>query len=140
MKKQSKKQRNATRPSEKTLEQSGALDWTPMFQAFREAFDWALDVAAGLARDYPEEVEAVERVRSFMHKRVNGEPAHVRVDDVLFTFSLIIGAIERDLGPVTNLGPWFAAPMRFPSVDELWNPPLRRHVLMTIHPRNRAFA
>ena len=140
MKKQSKKQRNATRPSDKTLEQSGALDWTPMFQAFREAFDWALDVAAGLARDYPEEVEAVERVRAFMHKRVNGEPAHVRVDDVLFTFSLIIGAIERDLGPVTNLGPWFAAPMRFPSVDELWNPPLRRHVLMTIHPRNRAFA
>ena len=45
------------------------LDWTPLFSAFREAFEWALDVAAKLARDYPEEVEAVERVRAFMRAR-----------------------------------------------------------------------
>ena len=138
MKKKQKTHRNTGRSRE--LAQSGPLDWTPMFQAFKEAFDWALDVAAGLARDYPEEVEAVERVRAFMHNRINGEPANVRIDDVLFTFALIIGAIERDLGPVTNVGPWFAMPMRFPSIDELWNPPLRRHVLMTIHPTNRSFA
>jgi hypothetical protein len=141
VKKQSKEKSVARRQKvERELEQSGPLDWTPMFQAFKEAFDWALDVGAGLARDYPEEVEAVERVRAFMHKRIKGEAAHVRIDDVLFTFALIIGAIERDLGPVANLGPWFAAPMRFPSIEELWNPPLRRHVLMTIHPSNRSFA
>lgn len=114
------KKRNASRMSE--VDNAGPLDWTPLFQAFEEAFDWALDVAAKLARDYPEEVEAVERVRLFMHKRIAGQPAHVKVEDILFTFGLIIGAIERDLGAVTNLGPWFAPPVaRFPSAEELWD-------------------
>ena len=58
------------------------LDWTPLFAAFKEAFAWALDVATGLARDYPEEVEAVERVRVFMKARLAGKPATVPVDDV----------------------------------------------------------
>jgi hypothetical protein len=118
--KKPKQKRNTTR----TPDASGAgpLDWTPMFQAFKEAFEWALDVAAQLARDYPEEVDAVERVRTFMRKRIAGQPAHVRVDDVLFTFGLIIGAIERDLGPMANVRPWFACPLRFPSANELWEP------------------
>lgn len=122
------KKRNTIRTPEFTG--AGPLDWTPLFQAFREAFEWALDVAAQLARDYPEEVEAVERVRAFMRKRIGGEPAHVAVEDILFTFGLIIGAIERDLGPVANLGPWFAAAptMRFPSADEIWNRIVPRHV------------
>jgi hypothetical protein len=114
------KKRNASPMSE--VDTAGPLDWTPLFRAFEEAFDWALDVATLLARDYPEEVEAVERVRTFMRKRIAGQPAHVKVEDILFTFGLIIGAIERDLGPVANLGPWFGAPppMRFPSKHELW--------------------
>lgn len=114
------KKRNTSRTSD--VDAAGPLDWTPLFQAFKEAFDWALDVGVQLARDYPEEVEAVERVRAFMHKRIAGQPAHVKVEDILFTFGLIIGAIERDLGPVANLGPWFGAPaqMRFPSAHELW--------------------
>lgn len=121
------KKRNTIRTPE--FEGAGPLDWTPLFQAFKEAFDWALDVATQLARDYPEEVEAVERVRVFMHKRIAGEPAHVKVEDILFTFGLIIGAIERDLGPVANLGPWFAAPsVRFPSADELRDRIVPRHV------------
>ena len=105
------------------VDNAGPMDWTPLFQAFKEAFDWALDVGAQLARDYPEEVEAVERVRTFMHKRIAGQPAHVKVEDILFTFGLIIGAIERDLGPVANLGPWFAASpvLRFPSAEEIWD-------------------
>lgn len=103
------------------------LDWTPLFGAFQQAFEWALDVAARLARDYPEEVEAVERVRTFMRKRIAGQPAHVRVDDVLFTFGLIIGAIERDLGPTEMLAPWFAVPMRLPSAAELWDRTVPRH-------------
>jgi hypothetical protein len=45
----------------------------------------------------------------------------VKVEDILFTFGLIIGAIERDLGPVANLGSWFVTPqLRFPSAHELW--------------------
>lgn len=113
------KKRNTPRMSD--VDTAGPLDWTPLFQAFEEAFDWALDVAVQLARDFPEEVEAVERVRTFMHKRIAGQPAHVKVEDILFTFGLIIGAIERDLGPVAHLGPWFATPqLRFPSALELW--------------------
>lgn len=121
------KKRNTTRTSD--ISGAGPLDWTPLFQAFKEAFEWALDVGVQLARDYPEEVAAVERVRAFMRKRMAGEPASVTVEDILFTFGLIIGAIERDLGPVAQLGPWFAAPplVRFPSADEIWDRIVPRH-------------
>ncbi len=122
------KKRNTVRTPD--ISGAGPLDWTPLFQAFKEAFEWALDVGAQLARDYPEEVEIIERVRAFMRKRIAGEPAHVKVEDILFTFGLIIGAIERDLGPVANLGPWFGAPrsIRFPSAEELWDRIVPRHV------------
>lgn len=123
--KKKQKQRNVIRAPEN--DGADPLDWTPLFGAFQEAFEWALNVASRLAHDYPEEVDAVERVRVFMRKRIAGLPAHVRVDDVLFTFGLIIGAIERDLGPVETLGPWFAAPMRFPSATELWDRTVPRH-------------
>jgi len=33
------------------------LRWTPLFVAFRDACEWALNVAVALARGYPEEVE-----------------------------------------------------------------------------------
>ncbi len=85
------------------------LDWTLLFQAFNEAFEWALDVAAHFARKYPAELGAVERVRVFMRKQVAGQTAHVRIDDLLFVLGLIIGAIERDLGPTRMLRPTFAA-------------------------------
>jgi hypothetical protein len=105
----------------KDHEHKDDLDWTSLFAAFRESFEWAFDVAAGLARDYPEEVEAVERVRTFMRKRIAGERAHARTDDVLFTFGLIIGAIERDLGPIEARPPWFAPSIRLPSVMQIWD-------------------
>ncbi len=132
MKKQ--KKRNTTRTPEE-VSGVGPLDWTPLFSAFQEAFEWALNVATSLARDFPEEVDAVERVRAFMRKRIAGLPAHVRADDVLFTFGLIIGAIERDLGPVASLGAWFAPPMRFPGADELRDrgaPTIPAHLLWAL--------
>ena len=125
MKKKLIKKKPAKRPRE--IDATGALDWTPLFAAFREAFDWALDVAVALARDFPEEVEAVERVRKFMRARITGEESHVRVDDVLFTFGLIIGEIERDLGPIGTRAPWFAVQMQFPTASELWEPWVPRH-------------
>jgi len=73
------------------------LDWTVLFAAFHDAFEWALDIAAAIAREYPEEVAAVERVRTFMRARIAGDISHVRVDDILFTFGLLMAAIERDL-------------------------------------------
>jgi|GEM_PF-2545207 len=116
----------------KEIERDDELDWTPLFAAFKDAFEWALDVAVALARDYPEEVEAVERVRAFMRARIVDQPSHVRVDDVLFTFGLIIAAIERDLGPIGPLrasAAWFAPPLtlRFPGA-EAWSPQTPRRL------------
>jgi hypothetical protein len=68
-----------------------------MFRAFADALEWAFDRAADLARDYPEEVITVERVRTFARKRIAGDPAHLRIEDLLFTFALVAGAIERQL-------------------------------------------
>lgn len=84
------------------------LDWTLLFAAFNDAFEWVCDVAAHFARDFPAEVAAVERVRAFMRKQVAGHTAHVRIDDLLFTFALIVGAIERDLAPKKSMRPVFA--------------------------------
>ena len=80
-----------------------------MFGAFREASDWVLDVAAHIARDYRDEVAAVERVRAFMHAKLVDRPAQLRIDDVLFTFALVLAAIERDLGPLDRRSTTFAA-------------------------------
>jgi len=113
-----KKQRNIIRAPEPGAD---PLDWTPLFRAFKDAFEWALDVAKNLAGDYVEEVDAVERVRVFMRRRLAGIPAHVRIDDVLFVFGLIIGAIERDLGPVESSRPWFGPPMRCPGAWDGWD-------------------
>ena len=95
-----------------------AIDWTPLFKTFREAFDWALDVAADLARDFQEEVDAVERVRTFMRARLSGRAANVRIEDVLFTFGLLIGAIDRDLGTGLHGPELPPLPLHFPSARE----------------------
>jgi len=86
--------------------------WTPLFQAFSEALDWALDRAADLARDYPAEVATLERVRTFMHRRIAGDPAAVRPDDLLFTFGLIGGMLERDVLPGHRVATERRAPAR----------------------------
>ena len=91
------------------------LDWPAMFGAFREAFEWTLDVAKDLARDYPDEVAAVERVRSFMRAQVTGRDVHICAEDVLFTLALIVGAIERDLGPLDLREPRFGDIVELPA-------------------------
>ena len=87
--------------------QSDPLDWSLLFRAFNDASEWVLDVAAHTARNYPDEVATVERVRKFMRARNAGRPAHLRFDDLLFTFALVLAAIERDLGPLTKRPPTF---------------------------------
>lgn len=86
-------------------------NWIPLFQAFAEALEWALDRAANLARPYPAEVATIERVRTFIRRRTAGELAHLRVDDLLFAVGLIAGALERDLRPAAPA----IAPMATPA-------------------------
>ena len=124
------------------------LDWAPLFQAFAEAFEWALDQAADFARSYPEEVAAVERVRTFMRKHVAGQPAHVRFDDVLFVFGLLMGVIERDrsrskVTPMVRMGTIRRQPARSrPSVVSSDEPATMcsrtRRVVATDVPSSRA--
>jgi hypothetical protein len=95
------------------------LRWTSLFVAFRDACEWALDVAAALAREYPEELEVVERVRTFLRARIAGEPADVAVDDVMFVFGLLLAAIERDLGTIgTRAWPLPYITFQFPTSSD----------------------
>ena len=71
------------------------LDWAPLFGAFRDTLEWVLDVSADVARNFPDEVAAVERVRTFMRRRLAGIPAHLRIEDLLFTFALLLVGLER---------------------------------------------
>jgi hypothetical protein len=80
------------------------LEWLPLLSAFRDTVEWVLDVAADIAREYPEEVAAVERVRTFLRARMHGYPAALELRDALFTVGLLLAAIERDLGPLPQRG------------------------------------
>ena len=50
MKKTTRKKAAASREHE----DHDVLDWGPLYQALEEAFEWALDIARSIARDYPE--------------------------------------------------------------------------------------
>ena len=71
--------------------------WTALIGAFGEALVWALDQAAHFARHYPEEVAAIERVRMHMRARVANKSRPVDLDDVVFTFTLVMGALDSQL-------------------------------------------
>src|SRR5712691_1751924 len=70
----------------------------PLVHTFNGVFEWSLDIAAELASDYPDVVDAVERVRGYLHARLAGRRAVLAVDDALLTFAILLGALERELG------------------------------------------
>lgn len=100
MKKDTAKEDNAKKTGRRRAAMDRGLDCARLSGAIREAFDWGLDVAARLVREYPEDADAVERVRAFMYARMDDRPASVAMDDVLFTFGLLIGAIDRELAGI----------------------------------------
>ena len=55
----------------------------------------------------------VERVRKFIRKRNDNLPAHLRFDDLLYTFALVLAAVERDLGPLAQRAASFAHHAKF---------------------------
>jgi hypothetical protein len=108
---------------------AGPIEIEPVLEAIEEALEWAHDVAAGLVRDYPEEVASIERARAFMRKRFRGEPATVAVEDVLFAIGLVISSIDRDPGPIAVRILRLAEPLWFPSAAQLWERSLPRPVI-----------
>ena len=83
---------NASNP----LDDEYDLDSQPLLGALQESIDWTLDIASQISAPYPEEVEAIERVRRFAHDKLLGWPAQIRIADVLLTFSVLNTAIERE--------------------------------------------
>ncbi|HTR55003.1 MAG TPA: hypothetical protein VMJ10_30165 [Kofleriaceae bacterium] len=73
-------------------------DWQPLFARLRDTIDWALDIACRLARDYDEEIEAIERVRAYLHGWLDGRRIDIDMRDVLTTLAILFAAIEIDLG------------------------------------------
>jgi hypothetical protein len=65
----------------------------------RDLVSWAADIATLLTRGYPEERDAIERVRCYALAWLAGEPCpDVSIDDVLTTTAALMAGIDRDLG------------------------------------------
>jgi len=73
-------------------------DWQPLFARLQDAIEWALDIAVKLARDYDEEVEAIERVRGYVRRWLEGHRVDIDMNDVLTTLAILFAAIELDVG------------------------------------------
>jgi hypothetical protein len=71
-----------------------AIDRTPP-----DPLESALAAAARLAEPYPEEATSVDNVIRFVRDHRHGQPAQVRLSDVLLALSLILGATDRKLTP-----------------------------------------
>jgi len=131
VKKDTAKHDNAKKTERRQAAMSRGLDSARLRGAIREAFEWGLDVAARLVREDPEDASAVERVRTFMRARMDDRPANVAVDDVLFTFGLLIGAIDRELAGIVpgSLVPSVPVPVPVPhhAPPIAWERPCGAH-------------
>ena len=108
-------------------------DWSPLFAAVKDVIDWALDIAVVLARDLPEEIESIQKVRACFHAWLDGKPCEMETTDLLITLATILAAIEIDLGIdsvelLTPLRTMVNAPselprvIRFPGVERRHTP------------------
>jgi len=73
-------------------------DWQPLFARLQDTIEWALDIAVKLARDYEEEIEAVERVRGYVRAWLEGRRVDIDMNDVLTALAILFAAIELDVG------------------------------------------
>ena len=73
-------------------------DWGSLFHQLPGVIDWALDIAAKLARDDDEDLDAIENVRAFVDGWLDGRRAEVPLTDLLTTIAILFAAIEFDLG------------------------------------------
>lgn len=73
-------------------------DWQPLFRRLQDAIEWALDIAVKLARDYEEEIEAIERVRGYVRGWLEGRRVDIDMNDVLTALAILFAAIELDVG------------------------------------------
>jgi len=112
-------------------------DWQPLFARLQDTIDWALDIARRLAGDYDEEIEAIERVRGYVHAWLEGRRVDIDMDDVLTTLAILFAAIELDVS--IDSSPVISAMRGLPSMLHL--PGAARDELPTVvirrNPRRR---
>jgi hypothetical protein len=92
-------------------------DWKPLLARLQDAIDWALDIARTLAREYDEEIEAIERTRDYVHAWIHDQPVEVDMNDVLTVLAILFAAIEIDIG--VDSSPMLEPLRRFPAVVHL---------------------
>lgn len=119
-----KKKDKSKQPRRIETDRGVVNDWQPLLAAVQDVSEWALDIAAKLSRDYPEDLEAIENVRAFVRAWAEGRRSEVTVSDVLTTIAIIFSAIEIDRGieSVSLLGPlqtMLDTPARLPAVLRL---------------------
>ncbi|MEP6990411.1 MAG: hypothetical protein ABJA80_05720 [bacterium] len=73
-----------------------ARDWRPLFARLTEALDWALDVTHALADGDQDDIDAIERVREFLHSWLHGELDEFDIGDVYTALAVLFAAIELD--------------------------------------------
>ena len=78
--------------------------WAVLIGAFSEPLEWSLDRAASFARHYPEEVATIERVRGYMRARVANKQLPLDLDDLVFAFTLVMGALDFELSHLGAFG------------------------------------
>jgi hypothetical protein len=80
--------------------------WAALIGAFSEPLEWALDRAAHFARHHPDDIATIERVRAYMRARVANKQLPLELDDLVFAFTLVMGAVDFEL---THLGAFGSA-------------------------------
>ena len=99
-------------------------DWAPLFAHLQTTAEWALDLAARLADGYDEDIQAIERVRSYLKGWLAGRRIDLDLNDLLTALGILFAAIEIDRG--IDSAPWLE-PLRaferttlhFPGAAEL---------------------
>lgn len=79
----------------------GAGDWIPLFLRHRAVVEWLLDVAHGTASDPTgsRQRDAIRRVRAAI-REIDDAALVVDLADLKCVATLVLVALERDLGPV----------------------------------------
>jgi hypothetical protein len=78
--------------------------WAILIGAFSEPIEWSLDRAASFARHYPDEVATIERLRAYMRARVASKQLPIELDDLVFAFTLVMGALDFELSHLGAFG------------------------------------
>ena len=90
--------RNNPNISPRSFDERDIHDWRPLFARLEDTFDWALDIAVALADGDQDDIDAIERVRDYLHSWLDGDPIDIDTNDILTTLAIVFAAIELDSG------------------------------------------